>query len=322
MASITSQIQTGVNETPLPMNGMITILIWATVAIGVSFLCSVIEAVMLSITDAQVAAISERKPKLGYKWEIYKNDISTPLFGVLTLNTISHTAGAGGVGAATLETYGNDAVAIASVILTLLILIFSELIPKTIGEKYAKQLAGPTAKAVSIITILTYPLVKPINMIRNLFPEDETSPVDKDDVNGLIGIAGDSGIIRTQTESALKNVLRFAEMEICDIMTPIEIVETIKAKEALKPSKRKYRFTKIPVSDMSACYVKSWDLKAANNTQYHHTISVNGREPAMNLDTHLKSFNLIFVHDDEGRRQGIVCREDVLDFLLASPTRG
>ena len=82
------------------MNGMITILIWATVAIGVSFLCSVIEAVMLSITDAQVAAISERNPKLGYKWELYKNDISTPLFGVLALNTISHTAGAGGVGAA------------------------------------------------------------------------------------------------------------------------------------------------------------------------------------------------------------------------------
>ena len=82
------------------MNGMITILIWATVAVGVSFLCSVIEAVMLSLSDAQVAAISSKNPKLGFKWEKYKEDISTPLFGVLTLNTISHTAGAGGVGAA------------------------------------------------------------------------------------------------------------------------------------------------------------------------------------------------------------------------------
>jgi len=308
------------------MNGMITILIWASVAVGISFVCSLIEAVMLSITDAQIAAISETKPGLGYKWEKYNEDISTPLFGVLALNTISHTAGAGGVGAATLQTYGDEAVAVAAVILTLMILIFSELIPKTIGEKYAKQLAGPVGHAIFVINIITYPLVKPINLVRHLFPDDESISVERSDVKGLIGIAGDSGVIQSETETTLNNVMRFSEMKISEIMTPIEIVETItfeKACTSKLPCGHEFSYSKIPLSDRKNFYVRKAELsQSPKNATLCATICVNGDLPAMDLNKHLKLNNLVFVTNEEDRRIGIVCREDVLDFLLATPTKG
>jgi CBS domain containing-hemolysin-like protein len=310
------------------MNGMIYILIWALVAIGVSFLCSVIEAVMLSITDAQVASITKTKPRLGSIWEEYKDDIDTPLFGVLALNTISHTAGAGGVGAATLETYGDGYVAIASAILTVMILIFSELIPKTIGNKYAKQLAGPTAHVVFVINLLTYPLTRPITLVKTLFiPESENDTVDKEELTGFISFAGDRGIIQEETETILNNVLNYSEMKISEIMTPIEIVESISTSEAHIHHKlsrgRAWSFSKIPINDTKNHYIHKYSLQQPAETRnLVETSTVNGEVPAMDLHHYLRNNDLIFVSDNNGKRIGIVCREDLLDCLLATPVGG
>tara|TARA_B100001094_G_C18144999_1_gene780158 strand:+ start:640 stop:1569 length:930 start_codon:yes stop_codon:yes gene_type:complete len=308
------------NKCKLPMNGIITILIWAIIAVSVSFLCSVIEAVMLSLSDAQVAAISETKPKLGYKWEKYKDDISTPLFGVLTLNTISHTAGAGGVGAATLETYGESSVAVASVILTFFILVFSELIPKTIGEKYAKQLAGPTAHAVFAINLLTYPIVKPINYIRNMFPEDEQKLLEVEDVRGMIGLAGDAGIIRAETEQILHNALAFANSDIGDYMTPIELVETAKAGKTSG-----IIYSKCPLHDALRPGAEARYLRYSakrQQTDVVSTIRVRSSTPAFLVHDIISNHDLIFVTNKRDEAVGIVCREDILDALLPRPTKG
>ncbi len=299
------------------MNGMITILIWATVAVGVSFLCSVIEAVMLSLSDAQVAAISSKNPKLGFKWEKYKEDISTPLFGVLTLNTISHTAGAGGVGAATLEAYGESSVAIASAILTFFILVFSELIPKTIGEKYAKPLAGPVAHAVFAINLMTYPIVKPINYIRSLFPDDDNELLEIEDVHGMIELAGDAGVIQTDTETILNNVLVFSRSSVGDLMTPIQIVETAEIHPEYKIVKHRMKMTKCPIKDTLGPNMRA---KFARGDEIVETVRIHHKTPAMNMKAHMSRHDLVFVTDEMDETVGILCREDILDALLARPT--
>ena len=303
------------------MNGLITILMWGIIAVGVSFLCSVIEAVMLSLSDAQVAAISNKNPKLGYKWELYKEDISKPLFGVLTLNTIASIVGAGGVGAATLEAYGESAVAVSSAVLTFFILVVSELIPKTIGERYAKPLAGITAHSVAVINFMTYPIVAPFNYIRSLLPEDDKELLEVDDVRGMIELAGDAGIIHTDTEKILDNALAFSRKTVGDLMTPIEIVETVEY-----ANKEDYNwpqnYSKCPTVESLAPGEVATYMRCEVGKDIYHTERIPASTPALDVQKHLAIADMVFVTNKEDRTIGILCREDVLDALLVKPTRG
>ena len=303
------------------MNGLLTILLWGIIAVGVSFLCSVIEAVMLSLSDAQVAAIFSKNPKLGYKWELYKEDISKPLFGVLTLNTIASIAGAGGVGAATLETYGESAVAVSSAILTFFILVVSELIPKTIGERYAKPLAGVTAHSVLVINFMTYPIIAPFNYIRSLLPEDEKELLEIDDVRGMIELAGDAGVIHTDTEKILDNALVFSRKTVGELMTPIQIVETVELSK-----REEHRFprnhSRCPtVESLEPGEIATY-MRCKVGYDVYQTERIPSTTPALDVQEYLAFADMVFVTDEADNTIGILCREDVLDALLVRPTRG
>ena len=303
------------------MNGLITILMWGIIAVGVSFLCSVIEAVMLSLSDAQVAAISNKNPKLGYKWELYKEDISKPLFGVLTLNTIASIVGAGGVGAATLEAYGESAVAVSSAILTFFILVVSELIPKTIGERYAKPLAGITAHSVAVINFMTYPIVAPFNFIKSLLPDEDKELLELDDVHGMIELAGDAGVIKIKTEKILNNVLVYSRQTVEDLMTPIEIVETVEYGNK-DDYKIPMNYSKCPTVESLVPGETAAYMRCDVGYDVYHTARVPGSTPALDITNHLRTADMVFVTDEGDNTIGILCREDVLDALLAQPTKG
>ena len=132
---------------------MTLLIIFATISIGFSFVCSVLEAALLSITPSFIAGLRDTRPALYKSLRAFKDDIDKPLSAILTLNTVAHTVGATGVGAQVAVVFGEAWLGAASGIMTLAILIFSEIIPKTIGAKYWRSLA-PALPPISLSTCL------------------------------------------------------------------------------------------------------------------------------------------------------------------------
>ena len=138
---------------------MTALLVYLAIALGVSFLCSILEAALLSVTPAYLAKLEQDRPRVGGRLRALKTRIDRPLAAILSLNTIANTAGAAGVGAQAQRLWGSEALAIASAVLTLSILIVSEIIPKTLGVSYATTLAAPVAHGIRWLSLLLRPLV-------------------------------------------------------------------------------------------------------------------------------------------------------------------
>ena len=138
---------------------MTLLIIFAAVSIGFSFLCSILEAALLSITPSFIGGLRETRPKLYEALRSYKEDIDKPLSAILTLNTVAHTVGATGVGAQVAVVFGEAWLGAASAIMTLAILILSEIIPKTIGAKYWRSLAPMLPPVLNFIMISLMPFV-------------------------------------------------------------------------------------------------------------------------------------------------------------------
>ena len=131
---------------------MTTLILYASLALGVSFLCSILEAVVLSIPHTYIAVLEKDGDKNGILWANLKEDDAVkPLTAILTLNTIAHTMGAAGVGSEVQSIWGEGALTVASIILTIAVLFLSEIVPKTLGTAYWKQLAPITGKVLNFL---------------------------------------------------------------------------------------------------------------------------------------------------------------------------
>lgn len=144
---------------------MMMLILYVLIALGFSFLCSIAEAVLLSVTTPYISILEQESKSAGKVLRKLKKDINSPLTAILTLNTIAHTIGAAGAGAQAAFVFGNAYVGIASAVLTLLILVFSEIIPKTLGAHYWRTLAPVTAYTLQILVWLLYPFVKLSSLI-------------------------------------------------------------------------------------------------------------------------------------------------------------
>ena len=159
----------GVSEFPVQSGGvegnysgptdLIPLMLFLSLALGVSFLCSVLEAVLLSVGPGQVQIMIDEGKKSGLILKKLRSNLDRSLSAILTLNTVAHTAGAAGVGAEVARVFGNTYLALASIVLTLLVLILSEIIPKTLGARNAKALAGKSALLINWLTLLLLPIV-------------------------------------------------------------------------------------------------------------------------------------------------------------------
>ena len=138
---------------------MLLLLVYVGVALGFSFLCSIAEAVILSVTPPYVALLEEQGRRAGPVLRALKADVSRPLAAILTLNTVAHTVGAAGAGAQATYVFGDASVGVVSAVLTLLILVLSEIIPKSLGAHYWRQLAPVTAWFLRGLILVLYPFV-------------------------------------------------------------------------------------------------------------------------------------------------------------------
>ena len=203
---------------------------YAVLAIGVSFLCSILEAVLLSTSISNVAVMEAKKQRFANLWRLFKNDPERPLTAILTLNTIAHTVGALGVGTQVEAIHdGQYAMAVASALLTIGVLLFSEILPKTLGTIYWKSLAKPSAYVLNILIWILIWVVVPIEIIRRVFPDSVQETVSREELVAMADIGEAEGAIEEDEEKVITNLLRLREKSVSEIMTPSVVMTTVSA---------------------------------------------------------------------------------------------
>ena len=207
-------------------SGSLTLLIlYVVLAIGVSFLCSVLEAVLLSVSPAYIGTISDTKPAAADRLRSLKADVERPLAAILSLNTVAHTIGAAGAGAEAAAYYGEAAIGVFSAILTLGILVLSEIIPKTLGAVYWRALAPLVARILPLLIWITIPLVWLSQGITKLIARGEKEgQVSREELAALAQIGTEEGVFDESEGRILRSLFRFKELTVRDVMTPRTVV--------------------------------------------------------------------------------------------------
>ena len=177
-------------------------------ALGVSFICSLLEAIILSVTWSHIEIVSKDEKGSGKRLKKLKNDIDQPLAAILTWNTISHTIGAAGVGSE-FHKLGNEWFTAASIILTILILVFSEIIPKTLGAIYWKKLAPTSAYLLDGLVWITWPIVVILNSFSKKIAEgnEDQKEMTREEMIAVAEIGETQGALEKQETQVIKNLL-------------------------------------------------------------------------------------------------------------------
>ena len=192
---------------------MTLILLYLFGALGISFLCSVLEAVLLSTPVSFISMKESQGVKTASLLMKYKTNIDRPVAAILTLNTVAHTIGAAGVGSESVKVFGEAYFGIISAILTLLILVLSEIIPKTIGASYWRTLAMPSAKIIRAMIVITYPLVWLSELLtRCVSPKIQPLTVSREEVAAMVNVGADEGVIEDAENKVIQNFVRVSDV--------------------------------------------------------------------------------------------------------------
>ncbi|WP_428235927.1 CNNM domain-containing protein [Gracilimonas sp.] len=311
------------------------LIFYLILAIGVSFLCSILEAVLLSITPSFVAVLEREDAKSGKILRDLKQDIDRPLSAILSLNTIAHTVGAAGVGAQAQVVFGNAYVSITSAILTLLILVFSEIIPKTLGATYWKKLSGFAARVTNMLIIITYPLVLLSQGITKILSSEEKQPtVSREEFSAMADVGFEEGVFEEGESNIFKNLIRFRSLRVKDIMTPRIVVVKFQEDQTIKEildKKDELRVSRMPVFGEDDEDITGYVLK---NDLYYNLSEENGDKKLKEIKREVlivpetislktlferlleKQEHIAVVVDEYGGLSGVVTMEDVVETLL------
>lgn len=312
------------------------LILYFTLAVGISFLCSILEAVLLSTNISYVAVLEKEKPRVGRLLRIHKENIHKSIASILILNTIAHTIGAAAVGAQASILFGNDAVVIISVVMTFAILFLSEIIPKTIGAVYWKSLAPLSAHIIRLFIWLTYPII-----LTTLFVTDKISK-GKDDANSLskeellesMWMSEDEGVIDEKESDVIENILNLDNIKVGEVLTPRSVVfaldETMTIKEVVETQPAIFKFSRIPVytetiEEVTGIVLTKKIFKQAlkDNTATIKDIkkdifSINENIPVSKaLDLFIaKKEHMFLVMDNYDQTEGIITLEDCVETIL------
>jgi len=319
------------------------LLLFALLSIIFSFLCSIWEAVLLSITPTFVNTEMSKGSSLGSALKRFKEDIDRPLSAILTLNTIAHTVGAIGVGAMAATTFAGkaDIFGILSwdkfiaIMMTLAILFLSEIIPKTIGANNWKALAPFTVKSLNFLLFILAPLIWVSQLITKRFKNDKSKSVlTRTDFLVLADVGKTSGALEESESSIITNLLGMDTLKVQDIMTPRTVMQIINEETTLQEyydNHQPMRFSRIPVFENTPDHVTGLVLKddILNNMlqgrQNEPLKSIKRNIKLINQDKSLKEFfsfitgeneHMAIVHDIYGSVTGLVTFEDMMETIL------
>jgi CBS domain containing-hemolysin-like protein len=326
-------VTTTVNATG---EGDMTLLIfYITLALGVSFLCSILEAVVLSTPQTYVNILQNEGKRTAEMWAHLKGDDSVrPLTAILTLNTIAHTMGAAGVGSQVQQIWGVEVLTAASAILTLAVLFLSEIIPKTLGAAYWKRLSTPSAYLLTWFTKSMFWLIGPIQYIKSILPKSKNAMVTRDDVAAMADLGEIEGTLDQTEEAIIHNLLELRNVMVEDEMTPRTVVAAFDMNQTIKQvldENTILRFSRIPVYEESidsvrGLVIRSEILMAASRDEWDVKLKdimkpILKLELGSTIDKALEVFlsnrqQFALVRDEFGGTSGILTMEDVMENLL------
>ena len=314
---------------------MTLLIFYVSLALGVSFLCSVMEAVLLSVTPSFVARAERTQPRLGARLRALKADVDRPLAAILSLNTIAHTVGAAGAGAQAVAVFGEAWVGVISAVLTFLILVISEIIPKTLGAVYWRRLTPGVVRLLVPTMWLMWPLVKLAQGLTKLLTRGKKHvAVSREELTALADLGAREGVVREEESRILKNLFRLEKVRVRDIMTPRTVVFALPASQTVDETLAKHpeiRFSRLPIYGRDFDDVRGFVLKhdvllrAAEDrgdTPLEELLrpieAVSEELPLPGLFDRLMDnrAHIALVVDEYGGTSGIVTLEDLVETLL------
>ena len=317
---------------------MTALLLFLFGAMAISFLCSILEASLMSTPISYVTMREEEGYKPASKFKVYKQDSSRPIAAILSLNTIANTIGAAGVGQQANILFGSHWFALVSVIVTILILVFSEIIPKTIGATRWKSLMGFTTACISFLIFIMYPIVVCIEWLqKHITPKDSTdTTVSRDEVSAMANVAEEEGDLEEDENAIIQNLINMDDVTAADVMTPRVVAHIAPERMTIKTFYRDKRYlhhSRIPVFADNDEYITGYILRMEAlqlmaEDKYDVTLGEIKREiVSFNEDTPLdeiwdemlrKDEQISVVINEYGSFQGILTLEDVIETLLGS----
>lgn len=314
---------------------MTSILILALFVLGISFACSLLEAVILSVTPAYVAVLVENKKRSGVILEHLIERIDRPLSAILTLNTITHTAGSALIALQVQRQFGDELVTVASGLMTIGILFISEIIPKSIGANHWKTIAPMAGFIIQIMILILFPFVKISEYLNHILKKKVEDPeVTREEVIMTAEISAEEGSIKNKESAIIKNLLMLDKMFVADIMTPRSVFFALDSSMTVDEVTEKFkpvRFSRVPVYTGSLDNIIGMSLRyrilEASSNDLHDTKVGELLEPIASvseqmtvsqvLDYFIKEKeHLVLAVDEYGVLTGLVTLEDAVETLL------
>ena len=314
---------------------MVTLIAYISIAIAVSFICSIFEAVLLSISPAYVMSLEQKQSRWAPLVRELYDKIDRPLTAILTLNTIAHTIGAAVAGAQAAKVFGDAALGVFSAVLTLLILVLSEIIPKTIGANWWQSLVPVMAVGVKLMIRLLAPLIWLMELLTRKFaPAHKHNPYLRDEIHAMAELGLQQGVLQGSESELMKNMLQFRDLEIVEIMTPRSVLFSLPESittETFMELHADSGFSRIPVysedpDDITGFVMRNdilmAHLQSGGSVELKQLkrpiIAVLENEPLPKLMATLleQRSHIAIVITEYGDIRGIVTLEDMIETLL------
>ena len=311
------------------------LLLYLLGALAISFLCSILESVLMSTPISFITMREDEGYKPAKRFREYKEESARPLAAILALNTIANTIGAAGVGRQATLLFGAEWFGWVSALMTLLILIFAEIIPKTIGTSQWRHLMGFATSALRCLIVVMYPIVILIEAITKIFAsDDEEASVSREEVSAMANVGEEEGVIDEDENRIIQNVIKLDGVKAYDVMTPRVVAQTASENMTLKnfyKDKDFEHYSRIPVYSESPEYITGYILRSdaleclaedkfdMRLSEIKRDITFFDEEQSVAdiWDTLLaKREQIGLIIDEYGCFQGILTLEDIIETIL------
>jgi len=312
------------------------LIIFFVLSVGVSFICSILESVLLSVNMSYVAVLEKEKPTVGKLLKLHKENINKSIASILILNTIANTLGAAAVGAQAAIIFGNDAVVYVSIVLTFAILFLSEIIPKTIGAIYWKSLAPMAAHIIRLFIWITYPIILTTLFVTNKISRgnEDANSLTKEELLESMLLSEDEGVIDEKESDVIENILNLDNIKVGEVLTPRSVIfaldESLSIKEIIETKEDIFKFSRIPVyresiEDVVGLVMTKRIFKQALTDDSvsvgsikKDICSINENVPVSKaLDMFIaKKDHMFLIKDNYDQTEGILTLEDCVETIL------
>lgn len=314
---------------------MALLLVFLLGALLISFLCSILEATLMSTPLSYITMREDEGYRYAKRMKEYKQDPSRAIAAILSLNTIANTIGAAGVGRQAQLVFGSTWFGVVSAVMTILILVFAEIIPKTIGTTYWKKLMGFAAVMISALIACLWPIVVCVKYLQKLItPKNAETAISREEVGAMADVAEESGELDEDENEIIQNIINIDEITASEAMTPRVVAAIAPEKMTIKAFYKDRRYvhhSRIPVyaddDEYITGYILRMDaLQLMAEDKYDMTLgdirrpvdSFQEETPVGDIwDKMLKKKEqLVIIINEYGSFQGIVTMEDIIEMVL------